>query len=174
MHIQFCESLCVLGGGGWQVGVRPAGSVRSGTMSWVDSSVCAGPQAEISCPNATILDAGVRANRCPWQGPCPTEASMQWKRFRMGKGRAANGDRQIDAASYRQEQQIQGNIPAPPPPPVTPGIGRVRLPERRRRRSTVPTGNTHHTQEHTEHEGEHDSPPQEAWVREVRLGQRLG
>ena len=33
------------------------------------------------------------------------------------KGRAANGDRPVGAASCRREQQIQGVMPTPPPPP---------------------------------------------------------
>ena len=32
------------------------------------------------------------------------------------KGRAANGDRPVGAARCRREQQIQGDMPAPPPP----------------------------------------------------------
>ena len=34
---------------------------------------------------------------------------------RKGKGRAANGDRPIGAASCRQEEQTQGNMRNPPP-----------------------------------------------------------
>ena len=38
---------------------------------------------------------------------------------RKGKGRAANGNRPLGAASCRREQQIQGDMPTPPPPTVT-------------------------------------------------------
>ena len=36
---------------------------------------------------------------------------------RGSKGRAANGDRPIGAASCRREQYTKGDTPPPPPPP---------------------------------------------------------
>ena len=62
-------------------------------------------------------DCSGRRNPPPWR----TETSDQNSGLldlhsRKGKGRAANGDRSIGAASCRQEQQIQGDMPPPRPP----------------------------------------------------------
>ena len=45
---------------------------------------------------------------------------------RKWKGRAANGDQPVGAASCRREQQIQGDM-LPPPPPVVVGGSTQRL-----------------------------------------------
>ena len=45
-----------------------------------------------------------------------TKTAALWT-FIQGKGRAANGDWPIGAAGCRREQQIQGDVPDPPPPP---------------------------------------------------------
>ena len=61
-------------------------------------------------------------------------------RSRKGKGRAANGDRQVGAASCKQEQQTQGDMPKPPHPthdvdcPHTGAFGAWNAPSVQRRR----------------------------------------